>query len=76
MVKDGGLATYGINYVVLGKETGKMADEILKGKNPGEMPVRTMTDMDIYVNLDTAEAIGITIPEDVLKEAAQVFQNK
>jgi len=76
MVKDGGLATYGINYVVLGKETGKMAAEILNGKNPGEIPVKTMTDMDIYVNLDTAEAIGITIPEDVLKEAAQVFQNK
>lgn len=76
MVKDGGLATYGINYIVLGKETGKMAGDILKGKNPGEIPVKTMTDMDIYVNQDTAEAIGITIPEDVLKEAAQVFQNK
>lgn len=73
MVADGGLATYGINYTVLGQETGEMAAEIINGKKPGDMPVKTMKDMDIYVNKKTAEAIGITIPEDVLKEAAQVF---
>jgi putative ABC transport system substrate-binding protein len=76
MVKDGGLATYGVNYTVLGQETANMAVEILKGKNPGEMPVKMMTDMNIYVNKDTAKAIGITIPEDVIKEAKQIFENK
>lgn len=75
MVKDGGLATYGINYQVLGKETGVMAAEILKGKKPGDMPVKTMKDMNIYLNKTTADAMGITIPADVLKEAAQVFEN-
>lgn len=75
MVKDGGLATYGINYTILGQETGKMAADILNGKNPGDMPVKLMTDMDIYVNKDTAKAIGITLPEDVLNEAKQVFGN-
>lgn len=75
MVKDGGLATYGINYQILGKETGVMAAEILKGKKAGEMPVKTMTDMDIYINKATAKAIGINLPEEVLKEAAQVFEN-
>lgn len=69
MVKDGGLATYGINYPVLGQETAKMAIEILKGKKPGDIAVKTMSDMDIYVNTDTAKAIGVTIPDDVLKEA-------
>jgi putative ABC transport system substrate-binding protein len=69
MVKDGGLATYGINYPVLGQETAKMAVEILKGKKAGDIAVKTMTDMDIYVNSDTAKAIGVTIPDDVLKEA-------
>ncbi len=73
MVADGGLATYGINYTILGQETGTMAVEILNGKKPGDMPVKTMKDMDIYVNKKTADAIGITIPEDVLKEAAKVF---
>lgn len=75
MVKDGGLATYGINYQVLGKETGDMAVEILKGKKAGDIPVKTMKDMDIYLNKATAKAIGINIPDDVLKEAKQVFEN-
>ncbi|MGR6835178.1 ABC transporter substrate binding protein [Syntrophomonas erecta] len=75
MVKDGGLATYGINYPVLGQETAHMAVEILKGKNPGDMAVKTMTDIDIYINTATAQAIGITIPDDILKEAAQTFGN-
>lgn len=69
MVKDGGLATYGINYTILGQETAKMAVAILKGQKAGDIPVKTMTDMDIYVNKDTASAIGITIPDDVLQQA-------
>ncbi|AUS95597.1 peptide ABC transporter substrate-binding protein [Clostridium thermosuccinogenes] len=73
MVKDGGLATYGINYPVLGRETADMAAEILKGKNPGDMPVRIMTEVDIYINKATADEIGLTIPEDVLNEAAEIF---
>ena len=73
MVKDGGLATYGVNYTELGRETADMAAEILNGKNPGDMPVRTISEVKIYVNKDAAEAIGVEIPEDVLKEAAEVF---
>lgn len=73
MVKDGGLATYGINYDVLGKETAYMAVEILKGKKAGDLPVKTMKDMNIYLNKDTARAIGVNLPDDVLKAAAQVF---
>lgn len=75
MVKDGGLATYGIDYSVLGKETGDMAVEIIKGKKPGDIPVMTMSNMKIYANKDTAKAIGVRLPDDVLKEAAQVFGN-
>lgn len=74
MVKDGGLATYGIDYVVLGQETANMAVEILNGKKPGDIPVKTMDQMKIYVNQATADAIGIKIPDDVLKEAAEVFK--
>lgn len=69
MVKDGGLATYGINYEILGQETGKMAAEIMKGTKAGDISVKMMTDMDIYVNQDTANAIGVTIPESVMKAA-------
>ncbi|NTV89690.1 MAG: ABC transporter substrate-binding protein [Clostridiales bacterium] len=76
MVKDGGLATCGVNYTILGQETGDMAVDILNGQKPGDMPVRTMSQMDIYLNTDTAAAIGVTIPDDVMKEAAQVFPAK
>jgi putative tryptophan/tyrosine transport system substrate-binding protein len=75
MVKDGGLATYGINYSILGKETADMAVEILNGKKAGDIPVKTMSDMDIYVNKTTAKAIGINLPEDILQKAAKVFEN-
>jgi putative ABC transport system substrate-binding protein len=73
MVKDGGLATYGVNYQVLGQETANMAIEILKGKKPADMPVMTMDAVEIYLNQETAAAIGITFPEDVVQEAKQVF---
>ncbi len=72
MVKDGGLATYGINYEILGQETAKMVVEVLKGKNPGDIPVKLMTEMDIYINPDTAADLGVTIPEDVLSKAIEL----
>jgi putative ABC transport system substrate-binding protein len=53
-----------------------MAVEVLNGAKPGDLAVRTMSQMDIYLNSDTAAAIGVTIPADVLKEAAQVFSSK
>ncbi|HAA09967.1 MAG TPA: peptide ABC transporter substrate-binding protein, partial [Syntrophomonas sp.] len=74
MVKDGGLATYGINYVKLGQETANIAVQILEGQKPGDIPVKTLSDVEVYLNKTTAEAIGITIPEDVLSEAAQIFE--
>jgi putative ABC transport system substrate-binding protein len=74
MVKDGGLATYGINYSILGEQTASMAVEIIEGKNPGDIPVRTMDEMNIYLNKTTAEKIGITIPEAIMNEAAEIFE--
>lgn len=69
MVMDGGLATIGINYEVLGAETGKMVTQILQGTDPGTIPVMTMKDMATYVNTDTASKIGITLPQDILEQA-------
>lgn len=69
MVNDGGLATYGIDYTVLGQETGEMAALVLEGSDPGTMPVRTMDDMSIYVNTNTADMLGITIPDSVMEKA-------
>lgn len=69
MVNDGGLATYGINYSILGQETGKMAAQVLSGTDPGTIPVMTMKDMDVYINQNTADAIGVTFPQSVLDKA-------
>lgn len=67
MVKAGGLATYGINYYELGKQTAKMAVEILRdGKKPADMPIQYLETCDFAVNTDTASAIGMTIPADLL----------
>jgi len=69
MVSDGGLATYGINYTILGQETANMVAEVLSGTNPGDIPVMTMTDMNIYINQKTADALGIVIPEELAAKA-------
>ncbi|NLM46959.1 MAG: ABC transporter substrate-binding protein [Firmicutes bacterium] len=69
MVADGGLATYGINYVSLGKETAKMVIQVLEGKKPGEIPVLTIEDVEIYINEKTAQELGIEIPEEIKAQA-------
>lgn len=69
MVVDGGLATYGIDYTVLGKETATMIADILGGADPATMAVKKMSDMSVYVNTDTAKEIGIEIPKAVLDKA-------
>jgi putative tryptophan/tyrosine transport system substrate-binding protein len=67
MVKAGGLATFGINYYELGKQTAKMAVEIIKdGKKPADMPIQYLATCDFTVNEETAKAIGVTIPADLL----------
>ncbi len=74
LVRDGGLATYGINYTTLGQETAKMAAEILNGTNPGDIPVKSMTDMEIFLNKKTADSIGIQFPEEILSKAVEVVE--
>ena len=79
MVMDGGLATVGIDYTDLGKETAKMVDEILKGKSVNEIPVKVFKDdLFIYVNTDTAAALGIEIPESIKtdKKFVEIKSNK
>ena len=70
MVKAGGLATYGIDYYKLGVQTGHMAADVLEGKaKPADMPIQTAKDLKVVINKKNAAALGITLPEDVLKGA-------
>ena len=70
LVKGGGLATLGIDYYQLGKETGEMAAKILKGEaKPADMAIQTQKQFKTVVNEAGAKRLGITIPQDVLQNA-------
>jgi putative ABC transport system substrate-binding protein len=69
-VEGGAVATLGIDYTELGRQTGEMALRILRdGEDPAMMPVETATDFTYVVNEAAAERQGVTIPEDILAEA-------
>ena len=71
MVDAGGLATLSINYYNLGYQTGMMALRILvDGADVSTMPIESLTEMDLAFNTAVADAIGITIPEELLAKAA------
>ena len=72
MVGNGALATYGINYYELGKATAAMAVKVLNGEDTATMPVEYQTSEDVLeiaINTETAEKLGITIPDDILAKA-------
>ena len=73
MVKDGGFATVGINYTLLGKETAVIAKKIIDGTPVSEIPVVTLKELDTVVNTTTAATLGIEIPADIL-ENAKIFE--
>ncbi len=62
-VEGGALGTLGINYYNLGYQAGKMAIRVLEGADISTMPVEASTNYDFCINGDTANAIGVTIPE-------------
>ncbi len=61
MVHDGGLATVGVNYTQLGKQTAQMAAEVLSGKPVAEVPVQVLSEYGTVVNSETAAALGIDV---------------
>ena len=73
-VKIGCLAAEGIDYIALGEQTGKMAAQVLKGeKKASELNFETITEPGFYVNAKVASDLGITVPEDLLKNAVENF---
>ncbi|CAI3453456.1 ABC transporter substrate-binding protein [Enterococcus cecorum] len=75
MVEQGGLATVGIDQYTLGKKTGQMVVQILKGADPSVTPVYTFKDGVTVLNEKQAEFLGIQIPDNLKKEA-QIVGNK
>lgn len=70
MVKAGGLATYGVDYYKLGVQSGYMAADILEGKaKPADMAIQLAKELKLTINKKNAAALGITIPDDLAKDA-------
>ena len=75
-VKLGCLAAEGLDYVALGKQTGKMAADILKGeKKASEMNYETISEPGLYINTKVAEDLGVTVDETLLESVAETFDS-
>jgi putative tryptophan/tyrosine transport system substrate-binding protein len=73
-VEAGGLMSYGANIPDLFRRAADMADKILRGTSPGEIPVEQPTKFDLAVNLRTARALGVQIPDRLLALADEVIE--
>jgi putative ABC transport system substrate-binding protein len=73
-VDEGGLMSYGVDYVDLYRRAAVYVDKILKGAKPADLPVQQATKFDFVVNLKAAKEIGLTIPNRVLERATQVIR--
>jgi putative ABC transport system substrate-binding protein len=73
-VEAGGLLSYGPDRADLYRRAAAYVDKILKGANPAELPVQQATKFELVLNLKTAKALGLTIPQSVILRADEVIQ--
>jgi putative ABC transport system substrate-binding protein len=72
--RDGGLLSYGPDLVDNFRRAASCVDRILRGEKPGDLPVQFPVKYEMVVNLNTAKALGLTVPQSILLRADEVIE--
>ena len=73
-VESGGLISYGADVLDVYRRTAGLADKILKGAKPADLPVEKPIKLNMSVNLKSANALGLTISNSILEQAIEVIK--
>jgi putative ABC transport system substrate-binding protein len=73
-IRDGGLLSYGPEQVNIFRRAASYVDRILRGEKPGDLPVQFPAKYEMVVNLKTAKALGLAVPQSILLQANEVIE--
>ena len=73
-VDSGGLMAYGVSFPEVYRRAAVYVDKILRGGSPAELPIEQPTRFDFVINLKTARALSLVIPQSILQESTEIVQ--